>query len=62
MKNNFKLLLIISIMLYTKVAHAQVQVGIETLTPDDSAILDLSGTNKGLLLPRLSSAQRNAPT
>jgi hypothetical protein len=62
MKNNFKLLLIISIMLYTKVAHAQVQVGIETLTPDDSAILDLNGTNKGLLLPRLSSAQRNAPT
>jgi len=33
-------------------------VGIGTNTPDPSAILELNSTNKGLLLPRLSSEQR----
>ncbi len=37
--------------------HAQ--VGIGTATPDESALLDLSSTSKGLLLPRLSSTERN---
>ncbi len=41
---------------------AQQNVGIGTLTPDSSAILDLSSTNKGLLLPRMTKAQRNAIT
>ena len=36
---------------------ASAQVGIGTLTPDDSAILELSSTSKGFLLPRLSSFQ-----
>ncbi len=36
---------------------ASAQVGIGTLTPDDSAILELSSTSKGFLLPRLSSIQ-----
>jgi len=36
------------------------QVGIGTITPDDSAVLHLNGTNQGLLLPRLTTAQRNA--
>ena len=35
-------------------------VGIGTTKPDPSAILDLSSTNKGLLLPRMTEAQRNA--
>lgn len=35
--------------------HAQVGVG--TLTPDDSAQLDVTATNKGLLIPRLSLIQ-----
>jgi len=29
-------------------------------TPDDSALLDLNSTTKGLLLPRMTKAQRNA--
>ncbi len=37
--------------------HAQ--VGIGTTTPDESALLDLSSTSRGLLLPRLSSTERN---
>ncbi|MFY9309826.1 MAG: fibrinogen-like YCDxxxxGGGW domain-containing protein [Bacteroidia bacterium] len=37
-------------------------VGIGTATPDPSALLDLdaSGANRGLLIPRLTTAQRNA--
>jgi hypothetical protein len=35
-------------------------VGIGTATPHTSAILDVSSTTKGLLLPRMTTAQRNA--
>ena len=37
-------------------------VGIGTTTPNASAALDISSTNKGLLLPRLTLAQRTALT
>ena len=36
------------------------QVGIGTTNPDPSAILDITSTNGGLLLPRMNSAQRDA--
>ncbi len=36
------------------------QVGIGTTSPDASSILDVSSSNKGLLLPRMSTAQRDA--
>jgi uncharacterized protein (TIGR02145 family) len=36
------------------------QVGIGTTTPDASAQLDLTSTDKGLLPPRMTQAQRNA--
>ena len=36
------------------------QVGIGTTSPNSNAILDLSSTNKGLLLPRLTSSQRTS--
>ena len=35
-------------------------VGIGTIKPDPSALLDLNSTSKGLLLPRMTQAQRNA--
>lgn len=35
-------------------------VGIGTNSPNSSAVLDLSATNQGFLLPRLTTAQRNA--
>jgi len=35
-------------------------VGIGTVAPDRSAILDLTGTDIGLLIPRLTTTQRNA--
>lgn len=36
------------------------QVGIGTTTPDASSILDITSTNQGLLLPRLTTANENA--
>lgn len=39
---------------------ASAQVGIGTQTPDNSAILDLFSTEKGLLIPRMNSTQRLA--
>lgn len=35
-------------------------VGIGTTTPHSSAMLDVSSTNKGLLIPRMTSVQRSA--
>jgi hypothetical protein len=35
-------------------------IGIGTPTPNASALLDISSNNKGLLMPRMTSAQRNA--
>jgi uncharacterized protein (TIGR02145 family) len=35
------------------------QVGIGTTTPNTSSILDLTSTNKGLILPRMTTIQRN---
>jgi hypothetical protein len=35
------------------------QVGIGTVTPDESAILDVSSTTQGFLLPRMNETQRN---
>ena len=40
------------------VAHAQ--VGINTTSPDPSSILDVTSMSKGMLLPRLTTAQRTA--
>lgn len=48
-------------LLFAICLHASSQsVGIGTNSPDASAILDVSGTNGGLLIPRLTAAQRDA--
>jgi hypothetical protein len=36
------------------------QIGIGTETPNAAAILDITSTNRGLLLPRMTTTQRNA--
>ena len=41
------------------VANAQQNVGIGTTSPDSSAALDISSSNKGFLMPRLTKNQRN---
>lgn len=47
--------------IFMQVGFAQKEnVGIGTVKPDQSAILDLTSTNKGLLMPRVTLQQRGA--
>ena len=55
MKQFFTLL---AAVLLTATTYAQ--VGIGTTTPDASAALDITSTTKGLLIPRMTAAQRDA--
>ena len=48
-----------SLSAQTNTFPASGSVGIGTTTPDPSAKLDVRSTNKGLLIPRLTQAQRN---
>ncbi len=48
----------LTLILLQSVALAQ--VGINTSTPDSTAILDVYSTSRGFLIPRMSSSQRNA--
>lgn len=45
-------------LLGTTTAFAQQNVGINTTTPDASAALDVTSTNKGVLVPRMNQSQR----
>lgn len=47
-----------SLLIWSIALMAQHNVGIGTLTPDSSALLELRATDKGLLIPRLTTAQR----
>jgi len=53
-----KKLLIVILLLF--VLYSQAQVGIGTVVPDASSILDLTSTDKGFLVPRITTAQRNS--
>jgi hypothetical protein len=37
-----------------------INVGIGTSTPNQSSILDLTSTSKGILIPRMTTTERNA--
>lgn len=39
---------------------ANAQVGIGTVTPDPSSVLDVASTDRGMLLPRMTTIQRDA--
>jgi hypothetical protein len=47
-------------MSLTTEVRAQSNVGIGTLNPDPSALLEMQATDKGMLIPRVTSAQRVA--
>ena len=57
MKNIFTL---IAAVLITATTSAQ--VGIGTTTPDASSALDITSTTGGLLVPRMTAAERDAIT
>jgi hypothetical protein len=53
-----KIILVIGMMLCYTITSAQ--VGIGTDMPDPSSILDIDSQNKGLLMPRLTTTQRDS--
>lgn len=61
MKNIIKLFFLTSILFASGIVNGQ-GVGIGTVTPDTSAALDINSDNKGFLMPRMTSAQRDLIT
>ncbi|WP_110311674.1 hypothetical protein [Dysgonomonas alginatilytica] len=56
MKTNF--LIIFCVLLSFEISHAQ--VGINTSSPHSSAALDIESITQGLLIPRMTTAQKTA--
>ena len=52
-------LIILNLFALTLLVRSQ-NIGVGTSSPHASAILDVSSTTKGLLIPRMTTAQRNA--
>ena len=55
-----KSLLTLAVLLFANFIFAQNNVGIGNTTPDPSAILDVTSTSKGVLVPRMSTTERLA--
>jgi hypothetical protein len=55
-----KKLLLLGSLLVAISSSVYAQVGIGTSTPSEKSILDLTSKDKGFLLPRMTTAQRNA--
>ncbi len=55
-----KKLTLITLLFAAVGGYSQDNVGIGTTTPDASAILEILSTNKGMLIPRMTAAQRIA--
>ena len=54
------LTIVITALLFSQQLYAQNNVGIGTNNPDASSVLELQSSQKGLLVPRMSSVQRTA--
>ena len=48
------------VVVSTTIGFSQNNMGIGTLTPHPSSVLDLTATDKGVLVPRVTTIQRNA--
>ncbi|MEP7164063.1 MAG: kelch repeat-containing protein [Ferruginibacter sp.] len=61
-KRSFIIKLFVSILLsaFINVTNAQVVISTTSVTPDNSAMLDVQSTSKGMLIPRMNTAQINA--
>ena len=58
MKKKLKKIAVFLLLLASNIIIAQ--VGIGTVTPNVSSLLDITSTTKGVLTPRMTTAQRNA--
>jgi hypothetical protein len=54
--------IVIAIILFAKKTFAQLGINASNTPPSPSAMLDVSSTTKGVLLPRMTTAQRTALT
>lgn len=52
--------ILITLIIFSGFLYAQDNVGIGTLVPNQSSILELKSNNKGLLITRVSTSERNA--
>jgi trimeric autotransporter adhesin len=57
-----KNLLLLIFLLIGMIAYAQVAINTDGSLPNNSAMLDVKSTAKGILIPRMTQAQRNAIT
>lgn len=62
MKNCSKLYLLILLSLASISLHSQIAINEAGSAPDASAVLDVASTEKGILIPRMSAAERDAIT
>ena len=53
-------ILILAFAMFSITAMAQVAINTDSSLPDNSAMLDVKSITKGLLMPRMTQAQRNA--
>jgi len=60
MKNIELFLKSIVTLLLLSISSINAQVGIGTIVPNSSALLDVNSTSKGLLIPRMTTVQRDA--
>ena len=60
MKKTNKLIILFILGLFTEGAFAQLKVGNNSTSINASAALEIESTDKGFLLPRMTTAQRNA--
>ena len=62
MRKLINLVLIISsmVIMSAQMNGQNVGIGANTFTPDSSALLELQSTNSGLLIPRMTTAQRDS--
>ena len=54
----FRILLVLILISFSETFYAQVGINTDNSNPDASAILDVKSTDKGVLVPRMSSSQR----
>lgn len=62
MRNQFNFLLLLLLSLYSVSLSAQVGINANNELPDASVMLDVKSTDKGILVPRMSVAQRDGIT
>ena len=55
-----KILLLLCLILFGFKTFAQVGINVTGAAPTPSAMLDVSSTNKGILIPRMTTIQKNA--